>query len=191
LQNYDLATKLLENVCSDFKTMKPIGCERIEGTNYIINTALPDDEGYALQQKGYIDITDKKGVVKRVVEGAIDEHFESAYLAGGKIYFISGQITQLSESAGMFQPLYLESIDTDGKNRAKIQLLPSVNMASIEYVDDKMILLTLSEKSNDKSEIVPQDLWVYNTTTKELEVLTDAKCTLASYCGAVFLTITK
>jgi len=91
----------------------------------------------------------------------------------------------------MFQPLYLESIDTDGKNRAKIQLLPSVNMASIEYVDDKMILLTLSEKSNDKSEIVPQDLWVYNTTTKELEVLTDAKCTLASYCGAVFLTITK
>ncbi len=146
----------------------------------------PTQEGYRMGSAGFIEYAPENGGLETLVFGVEDEVFESPRLYQNKVYFISGVLEAASaylqeDVFGSFVPLYLEVYDFKTETRSKLKDLPPSQSAQIKYIDDSIIVLSISERSTNKFETKPKNLWIYNFQTKTLEKLTNIDCP-GSFC---------
>lgn len=192
VQDYIEATNSLGTTCfllNDLET--ELECTIIKGVNEVYKTLEADDQGFLMGELGFIDRVDSKGETTRLLEGSLDEHYESIFPTGEDVYFISGQIVyshrEEEVNYGSFDPFAIEKMSKDGSERTTIKTLPVSSTVEILEINEDYILLGISEKGSNKYEHKPTNIWILNLATDELSQLTEIECGINSYCEVVYL----
>jgi len=194
LRNYSESTTRVFGNCVLASTLEVTGCVNIEGVEYWLDSVEPEESGYLMGGAGFIEIVKKKEEPVKILEGSMDEHFESLYYHNGFVYFVSGVVepassylTDEGDLFGSFKPIAIERISVDGESREELKILPSSLSAQIKYVTEDYLLVSMSNLSSNKYDIRPANLWLYDLKLKDFEQLTDIDCEVDQYCEAVFL----
>ncbi len=189
---YNRYTNKLTQDCFSSISFDKISCAEALDLDFVIKYRTPEgDNGFDLGKPGFLQKEYKDNNNELLLNGVIDEQFESPFVVDDRIYFLSGQIVPFdvnlnSDNFGSFVPNSIEYLD-ETKKRIKLVNLPSSKQAYINYANEDFVLLSIELLSSNKYKTNPLNLWYLNLKTNKLEQITKIECTKDRLCEVKFL----